>query len=329
MQWLRMLSSTLAVGAMCVPVLAQDAPPRRGGDGAPPSRERPVRDPNAPREQPPPRDPNAPREQPPPRDPNAPRGPAAGSPRAPLSPEQAKAVWELQAKQTAKTIGLNEDQTKHTVTVYVEARESYAKAMEELNRQIRDRGRGAGDAGERDPDQRPGAGGGEMRRPMAELHKTERAKLEAALAKSLAPDHVTQSLVTLGTFNPVWDFMVNALQDFKLEPAKNDAAMSAVHTYIAALGKAMASEDREATRAANQEGAKQLRETMKGILDEEQFGKFERLIPGAGRMAPRGEGPARRPGGERPPAGDGNTGGDNPPPPDRSRGRGGRGGDNP
>ncbi len=296
MKLLRILTSSLMVGAMCLPVLAQDPPKPGAGEGNPP------RAPRAPRA---PRDPAAP----PGEGPGMPGGPGgAGGPANPgmrpmMTPEQSKAAWELEATHLAKTLGFSGDQTKATVAAYTDARKSQMEAMEKLRQEVIAKAQQGGEDGA----PRRGGMGAEMQKAFADLNKTEKAKLESALSKSLSADQVSKALPALGSFNVQWDAMTNTLVGFKLDAAKNDEAMTATQTYVTAFAKAMENEDREASRAANQEARKALGDTMKKVLSEEQLGQFQRYI-GGGRAGGRPGGAGGR--GEG--AGDGAGAGGNP-----------------
>lgn len=279
MRMFKVAFACLAVGLMCLPATAQE--------GQPPA------DPGA-------RPPGARGE----RGPGGMRGPM-------LTPEKAKAAWEVQAKHVAKGLTLSDDNAAKTVKAYVDARESHRAALEKARQEAMDKARSAAEEGkDNDADARDAArnAGAEMQKVITEALKAEQTKFEASIKKFLTADQATKVMASLGTFNPTWDNMADALIGFNLDSAKNDQALSTVETYVIAVGKVHDSDDREAARTATQEARKQLSDAMKGILSEEQFGKFQRTMVsgrGPGRGGPGGRGGDGAPGapGDAPPGG--------------------------
>jgi hypothetical protein len=264
MQLCRLIVSSLAVGVIGLSALAQDPPT---GPGAPPGRGGQV-----------------------------PGGPGGAAARPRLSPEKAKAAWEVEAKGVAKSLTLNDELTTKTVAAYSEARESQLAATEKLMREIADKERAARSAGEGDQGGGEGADTSreqraarraETQKQFAELNKAERDKLQAALAKFLSEEQTTKALATLGTFNPRWDAMVDAVIGFKLEEAKNTEALTAIQTFVEQVGKAGEMGPRGGS--PDPDARKQLTDTMKKLLSEEQFGQFQRIAGGRPAGA-RGEG---------------------------------------
>ena len=265
MQLCRLIVSSLAVGVIGLSALAQDPPP---GPGAPPARGGQV--------------------------PGGPGGPGGPGARQRLSPEKLKAAWEVEAKGVAKSLTLNDELTTKTVAAYSEARESQGAAMEKLNRDFADKQRAARSGGEGDS---PGGADAsreqraaqiaERQKQAADLNKAEREKLQTALAKFMNPEQTTKALATLGTFNPRWDAMVDAVVGYKLDEAKSTEALTAIQTFVEQVGKAGEMGPRGGS--PDPDARKQLTDTMKKLLNEEQFGQFQRL---AGGRAPgaRGEG---------------------------------------
>jgi hypothetical protein len=223
-----------------------------------------------------------------------------------LSPEKAKAAWELQAKTVAAAVGANADQTKGVVKAYSDARTSLSAATEKLRAEAMKANEGGGQ-----PDRAA------MREKIAEVTTAERAKLEKALAGSLSAEQTKKAMVSLGGFNVGWDSMTDTLAGFNLEPKKLDDAMKATNEYFIAIAKARDSADQEALRTTMQESRQKLNDTMKKLLTEEQFGKFEASTGGRGRG---GQG-----GGQGGPGGQGG-GGAGGRPPRRGNGGGGEGG---
>jgi hypothetical protein len=224
------------------------------------------------------------------------RGPRGGSQ---LTPEQAKAAWETQAKFVAKQLTLNAEQTALLTTAYLESRQRFGPALEQARREAneraaRERAEGAGgDA----PDARPA----QSRRFLEireELAKAERDKLQTALAKSLSSEQVTKALVPLGAFNPTWDSMVNLLSGFKLDERKTDQALAATQAYVVELAKAQAGDPAELASAFGS-ARRALIGAVTPLLDEEQLEQFQESIrPGRGapgRGGERPQPPATRP----------------------------------
>ena len=224
-------------------------------------------------------------------------GGRGGGFRGALSPEKAKAAWELEAKSVAAGLSLKDDQTTAVVKAYSDARTSQDAEFSKLREKAREEG---------------GGGGGDMRQAMEDLMKTQREKLEKALGDAkLSKDQVTKAMASLGTFNRQWDNMTDTIAGFKLEAKKQADAMKATEEFVSGQAKAResAGDDREAMRTAMQEARKKLLDTIKGLVSDEQFTQFQAAM-GGGRGGRGGgaDGPAPRP---RP--GDGA-----PPPPGKS-----------
>jgi Spy/CpxP family protein refolding chaperone len=237
-----------------------------------------------------PRPPGPPGERP---GPGGPPGEGRGGfARQQLSPEKAKAAWELQATGVSTHAGLDADKTKAVVKAYVEARTSHNEESDKIRKEmekLRDEGGG------------PGAGGfGPLVEKLEDLNKSERAKLEKSLGSSLSPEQATRVTASLGTFNRNWDNMVDTVAGFKLEDAKQTDALNAMEEFVIAQAKARASagDDRDALRTAMQESRQKLLDSMKKVLSEEQLEKFEASL-----------GRGRGPGGPGGPGGRGGRGG--------------------
>src|SRR5262245_31439295 len=261
MQLCRLIVSSLAVGVISLSALAQDPPP---GPGAPP----------------------------PGRGGQVPGGAGGPGGRQRLSPEKQKAAWEAEAKGVAKSLTLNDELTTKTVAAYSEARQSHSTAMEKLTRETMEKpDAGGGDEGGGDRASR----GADLRKGITDLNKAEREKLQTALAKFLNQEQTTKAIASLGTFNPRWDAMVDTLIGFKLEEAKNTEGLAAIQTFVEQVGKAGEMGPRGGS--PDPDARKQLTDTMKKLLSEEQFGQFQRAAggraggaPGAGRGGAGGAG---------------------------------------
>lgn len=238
---------------------------------------------------------SAPQRQPadnPPPPANAPQRDNAGQPRAPramtaLSPEKAKAAWELQAGGVARRLGLDADRSKALVKAYAQARETHTTAFDKLRQEAMERMREGGDQNR----------GADMMQAMDKLNADSRAELEKSLSATLSPDQTTKALASLGTFNRQWDTIVDNLASLGLDDPNQQKALEAVEQYIIDSAAARGN-DREAMRTAMQEARTKLLDSMKPLLTEEQFTKFEASIAPGGRMgAPGGRGGNRGGGG--------------------------------
>jgi hypothetical protein len=103
-------------------------------------------------------------------------------------------------------------------------------------------------------------------------------------------------MAPLGTFNRQWDTMTAAVSGFGLESAKLSQAQKALETYVVTVDRLRGSGDREAMRTGMQDARKALSDSMKAVLTEAQFAKFQPTMGGGRGMAP---------GGGRPPEGGG------------------------
>ncbi|MCC6426110.1 MAG: hypothetical protein IT435_04745 [Phycisphaerales bacterium] len=272
MRSVKVIVGCVAIGAASLSALGQNQAPQPAPQPAPP--------------------PGQPGDQPPP-----PRQPGGG--RGQLSPEKAKAAWALQATAVAKHLGVEDAKVADVVKAYTAARESQEAAVEKLRS---------------NPDASPGdAGGGarDMRRALEEANKAEREKLEKSLAAVIGADHAAKATASLGSFSRQWDTMADAIGEFKLEAPKQQEALNAVESYIAAQGKMreqVQSGDRDAVLKLMQESRQQLTDSLKKVLSEEQLKKFESSMGRGGRGGPGGGGPGG-PGGPGGGGGGGSGGG--------------------
>lgn len=267
-------------------------------------------------------------------------GAGQGQPRG-LAPEKAKAAWEMQAVGVAKHLGLSEAETTALVKAYTDARASHDAAGEKLRKELqekRQQGGGGGDEGGGGGGGRRGGGmGAEALKAAEDLNTAEREKLQKALSASLNADQTAKAMASLGVFNRQWDMMVDTVAGFNLEGAKKQDALNAMEAFVVEQGK-MRARLREAAgggdgaggggggggggeiRTAMEDTRKKLTDSMKKILSEEQFTKFEESMRAGGRGMGMGGGAGRRGGGE---GGEGGGEGGGQPP---RRGRGGGGG---
>ncbi|MBC7773651.1 MAG: hypothetical protein H7210_14245 [Pyrinomonadaceae bacterium] len=271
MRALKVLACCVVVGGMSMTVLGQEKGP--GGD-RPARLERPARPDGGP------------------------------GPREPLSAEQSKAAWELQATGVAKRLSLKDEQVKAVVKAYSDARTSHQTASDKLRDELisklsegnKDEKKDNKDAkpdGEKRPGGRGAGFGAADMKAMEDMNKAEREKLEKALASTLSTEQTAKAVASLGTFNRQWDNLTNAIVGFKLEAAKQQTALDALENFVVAQGKtrAIAAEgDREATRTAMQEARQKLSESLKTVLSEDQAKTFEESMRGGGMRGPGGPG---------------------------------------
>lgn len=244
----------------------------------------------------------------------APGGPREGGPGGgmgfggrQLSAERAKAAWTAQATGVAARLGLNADQTKAVVAAYTASRESQGAASEKMREEAMQKARDEG------------AGPETMRNMMAkaeELNTAEREKLQAALTAAIGADATAKAIPSLGLFSRQWDNVVDVFSTFKLDSANHQTGLNAIEDFAVSSaasqaqlrasrgnnqgggqggGEAGGPPDREAMRAAAQEGRQKLLNAMQPILNKEQLTKLEEALPGAGGRGQGGGG--RRQGG--------------------------------
>jgi hypothetical protein len=205
--------------------------------------------------------------------------------REPLTAEQSKAAWTLESNGVSKRLGPDAEKTKAVAKAYAEARESYEKAQQKVMADMREKMQDADDR--RQAMQ-------EMQKAMQEMNKTEKEKFEKSLSSSLSADQVTKASASLGSLmiGRQWDGMVHSVSEFKLEESKQDAALNAIEDYVVAVGKNRPSPDadREEMQKTMRETREKLNESLKKVLSEEQFKKFEEENRAMGRFGPGGPG---------------------------------------
>lgn len=203
-----------------------------------------------------------------------------------LSPERAKAAWEVAATAVSKRLGLSEDQTKGVVKAYVAARESHNTASQKLRDQMRERMR---DADEGDMRERAE----ETRKAMDDLNTAERTKLAAALKDVVGAELSEKAVASLGLFAPNWDRMVDVIAGFKLEAGKQQDALNAVETFIVSQAKIARDAERDERMEAMRSGREKLIGALKPILSEEQMAQFEQSMGGGRGRGGEGGRPGR------------------------------------
>jgi len=193
-----------------------------------------------------------------------PGGGGRGGPR--LSPEEASAVWTLEATGVSKDIGLNDADSGKVVAAYKTSRESHGKAMEDLMA-----------TAERGPG---------MFQQMQEIADTERGKLAKDLETAIGKEKADKVVAVLGTYNRQWDRFVKVLSDFNLEAGKQSKGLSHIAEYVVGSSKAqeeaMASFDMEGMRTAMQELKATLDKQLADVLSAEQLATWSEQTAGRG-----------------------------------------------
>lgn len=221
------------------------------------------------------------------------RGPGGMMGGEPLSAEKAKAAWDLQAGSVAKRLGLNADQTKALTKAYEDARTSQQSASEKLRKDQREKMKDMDQEDRRDAMQA-------QRKAMEDLNKSEREKFSKAVSTAVSGENGTKAVNALGSFNPMWDRMVDSIAGLKLEDAKQAGALNTIEEYVAAQTKAMAGgpdADPQDRREAMMAAREKLTTDLKKNLTEDQIKKFEESMPGGGRGQGGGGGRGRGQGG--------------------------------
>lgn len=263
MRSLNVFVSCIALGTLALSATAQNEPPARPAV-------RPAR----------PADAGAPQ----------PGGPGGARPQQ-LSPEKAKAAWEVEATGVAKRAMVEDAKIKDVVKAYSEARASYDAAAEKMRAEMRAKAEDKG--GGNDKGGGGGGRGAEMMKAMEDLNKAEREKLQKALGAAVSQDQTTKLMASLGTFNRQWDAMADSISGFGLEAKKQQDALNAVEDYVVAQAKIRGGgpdADPEARRSANQESRTKLTDSLKKVLSEEQMKKLEPMLGGGRGRGPGGPG---------------------------------------
>jgi hypothetical protein len=303
MNRLSMMMAAITVGAMALPVVAQDEPK------VPPSRTAPTAPQTAPGE----------RER-------------SLTARMQLSPEQLQRAWELQAKGTAARLGLDEAGTGKLVEAYSTSRKALQAESDKQRQLLREKMQAARDSGGEMPDRRSLAA--DMQKAIDDFAATERTKLQTAFGTFLDAKQTEGAMQSLGAMAPMaftqWDGMVTSIADMGLESTKNVQAMAALENYVIKASQVRGQEG-EAARSLMNSARSELETAIKPLLSEDQFTQFSRTMGGPrdrmrGDGAPRGGDPRRGEPGQRGAPGTGTPGGSGSPGTGAGGGAGGRGG---
>ena len=173
-----------------------------------------------------------------------------------LEPEQAAAVWELQATSTAKEAGLSSGDASDLLEAYKAAREAHGKALRELFEE-----------GERRE------GGWEAMRELTEEH---RADLEDAVGEFIDDEEQLEKVMEpLGSFNRQWDGYVHAAIGLKLDDEVQGAALKHIVASVtetqSVMKEAIEFEDFEGIREDFRDIRDEMNEALAKILSDEQM----------------------------------------------------------
>ncbi len=211
-------------------------------------------------------------------------GGGRGGPR--LAPEKQEAAWTIEVKCVAQELKLSDEVAGKVAELYKASRKSLQEATQKLLQDSQ---------GDRMA----------MMQGMMDLRTAETAKLETALKGKLDEAQTKAAMASLGTFNPMWDLMVDTLSEFKLEAKKQTDALKAIKVYVEGSGKAqadaMASMDFQSLRDEMQKLKEKLDTDLTPILSAEQLAQWKT------KTTPQRRGPGG-PGGPGGPAGSGAPG---------------------
>lgn len=286
----QLVAATLAAGFLAAPGLAQST-----GD-APPQRDRVRQD----------------------------RPERAAGPRGEaLSPERLAAAWEWQARTVASALSLDDAATASLTEHWKFVRTELQARVREMAEERRAAGGAAGQRGERGERgggagqaDRPGRGG-DATGPAAELRTKAMEQLKTRLGGTLSGEQLEKAMKAFGVQTMAWDRSTDAVLQMKLDAAKQQQTLLALHTYLASQDRVRAMAeggDRQAMREAMQKARTTLQVSLAETLTEEQARKvMGAMAPARGMQRPgqdQGEAAGRRETGQGQGAG----------------GRGGRGG---
>lgn len=202
--------------------------------------------------------------------------PGGGGQGGGMSDEQRAATWTLEAQGVAKDLGLDEANTQKLVDAYKASRTSQRAATQSIER------------------------GPEGMAKTREANAAERAKLKTAVGAFLKAEEADKAVATLGTYSRFWDRYVSVIADLKLEPEKQQQALSAIAANVAAsdaeMQKAGQGGDFSNMRTVMTAQREKLDADLGKILSEEQMKTWQEKSRMGGRGGQgggggRGEGP--------------------------------------
>lgn len=189
-----------------------------------------------------------------------PRRPRGQQNHVPLTAEQLETAWKLQVKGFAQTTQLSDEQTEKVTEVYLDARENYATAQRELQR------------GEN-------SGKKEIFTPaMGELLAEHLFKLHDTLDDIITDKPLKRAMVTLGSFNTIWDRMVDAISGFQLGDERTREALKPIEDFVAEVVVIRAGGAFQIAIQDMIDARYKLMSVIQTILTEEQNGIFIQIV---------------------------------------------------
>jgi hypothetical protein len=258
----QLVAATLAAGFLAAPALAQST-----GD-APPQRDRVRQD--------------------------RPERPARAQAEA-MSPERLAAAWEWEARTVGAALKLDDEKIAAMAQHWKTVRTEMQARVREMAEERRAAGGDAGQRGERGA-RSEGAG------PAAELREKAMQDLKARLGGTLSGEQLDTAMKAFSVQSIAWDRSTDAVLQMKLDAAKQQQTMLALHTYLASQERirAMAEGgDREAMREAMQEARSTLQVSLGETLTEEQSRQLMAAMGPARGMQRPGQGQDDAAGGQR------------------------------
>jgi peroxiredoxin len=194
-----------------------------------------------------------------------------------LSPEKVQAARTWQAREVARALKLETDETARLVEVYLASRKKFDKALRELRE------------AERDGERR------RMRRIDPQVVAEHRAALESQLLGFLPGEQAKEAMPALGAFNGQWDRMVDAVTRLGLGEDQVYAALVPIREYVVQISGAQRAGDWEAMRGIMVEAREGLYDDLGKVLTEDQLARFQEAAGrrGGRQGRQRGEGRAR------------------------------------
>ncbi|MHC5114170.1 MAG: redoxin domain-containing protein [Planctomycetota bacterium] len=193
----------------------------------------------------------------------------------PLTPEKAEAAWQWQAQEVARSLKLDEMQTKQLVKNYSASRKALDKAMKEAREAARRDREAAGTGDDTGDRQRRRRGGGFGGGPMRELTQKERDVLGGTLEMFLTKEQTTQAMKSMGSFSRQWDTMTDTVIGFKLDAEKTYAALAPIRTYMGTMTDARGSGDRDSMRQMMRDAREKMQSDLQKVLTEDQMAKLQ------------------------------------------------------
>ncbi|MBI1785256.1 hypothetical protein HYR69_08940 [Candidatus Sumerlaeota bacterium] len=191
-----------------------------------------------------------------------------------LAPEKQEAAWTMEAKCVADDLKLPADSAAKMADAYKSSRKNFQEASRKMMQDAQ------GD--------RMSAMQG-----MLDLRTSETLRLQNVLKGCLNEEQAKSAMASLGSFNPQWDLMVDALADFKLDEKKGAEALKRVKTYVEGAAKAqndaMDTMDFQSLREEIGKLKQKLDEDLSAILSPDQVTEWKtKAAAGRRRRGPEG-----------------------------------------